>query len=221
MNSSSNAPLNELQTGKDRTVIKHAPGWKHEQASESEANVKADREPHPRNIEHLQNETIDHLHGDGDTLLKDMKEKAQAVGRNVAKASKECTDKVHDMGEGLSKDSRQYLNKANKEAKNLGEMASKQAEGGQGRKWTEQIKDEAENAKLSGEGYVDRAKTQAKEMRDKNLSPESKEYAYKVKEEVKQSGDLIMDGVKTGAQKMSALLKESMETAKKAVGMDK
>ncbi|GJJ78756.1 hypothetical protein EMPS_11115 [Entomortierella parvispora] len=234
---SNNAQFNELhQRKKDKTVIKHAPGWKQEDASESEANVKADREPHPRNVEHLQRETVDHLHGDGDTLLTDMKERAQVIGKNIAKASKEYSDKAQGVGDSLTEEGREYLKVAKNEARHLGEMASKQgpdyaqkaksraekmASQEDGQKWAEQIKDQAENAKLSGEGYVDQAVTQAKEMGDKNRSPESKDYAYKVKEDAKHSGDSVMDGVKTGAQKMGALLKETMETAKKAAGLDK
>ncbi|KAG0054302.1 hypothetical protein BGZ83_011507 [Gryganskiella cystojenkinii] len=228
----------ERPPSKDKTVIKHAPGWKHENASDSEASVKADREPHAPNVKHLQNETVDHLHGDGDTLLHDLKEKAQAVGYNVAQAGKEYAHKAQDMGENLSQSGQKYLNQTKEEVQHLSEKTSNQSqevaqkvktEAGkvtekdisrEGRKLADQVKNEAENVKISGKGYVDRAKTEVKEIRDKSLSPESKDYAFKVEQEAKQTGDSVLDGVKAGAQKMSSMLKGSMETAKKAVGMD-
>ncbi|CAJ0744979.1 17374_t:CDS:2 [Entrophospora sp. SA101] len=42
-------------------VQKHAPGWDETLASDSEAYVKADREPDPLSIPHLQNQTINDL----------------------------------------------------------------------------------------------------------------------------------------------------------------
>ncbi|KAF8986681.1 hypothetical protein BGZ52_008139 [Haplosporangium bisporale] len=43
--------------------IKTAPGWSHDDATESEADVKADREPLPKNMEELQKESVENLHG--------------------------------------------------------------------------------------------------------------------------------------------------------------
>ncbi|KAG0057454.1 hypothetical protein BGZ83_010022 [Gryganskiella cystojenkinii] len=41
--------------------LKSAPGWREEDASESEADIKADREPLPRGIKELQKESIETL----------------------------------------------------------------------------------------------------------------------------------------------------------------
>ncbi|CAG8470048.1 6255_t:CDS:2 [Paraglomus brasilianum] len=56
-----------LEKGKEkvlkaRNLIKNAPGWKEELASDSEAAVKADRGPDPDSLKVLQEETIDAIH---------------------------------------------------------------------------------------------------------------------------------------------------------------
>ncbi|KAG0034616.1 hypothetical protein BGZ81_003929 [Podila clonocystis] len=43
--------------------LKTAPAWSEENATESEMDVKADREPLPKNVESLQSKSIEHLHG--------------------------------------------------------------------------------------------------------------------------------------------------------------
>ncbi|KAF9350236.1 hypothetical protein BGX26_011550 [Mortierella sp. AD094] len=138
---------------KDQDAIKHAPGWKNENASESEASVKADREAHPPSTEHLQRESVEHLKSYGDHAIHDLKNKAQAVEENVSKNAKE------------------YANKAKKEAENVSENA--------------------------------------------------KEYADKAKKEAEKSSETLVDGVKSGAEKVTQFVKESVDSAKKAVGMDK
>ncbi|KAG0203964.1 hypothetical protein BGX28_003932 [Mortierella sp. GBA30] len=53
--------FSNARQGKESELLKHAPGWKHENASESEASIKADREPQPETLEYLQDETTKHL----------------------------------------------------------------------------------------------------------------------------------------------------------------
>ena len=43
--------------------LKSAPGWNNDNATESEADVKADREPLPKSLEELQKESVENLHG--------------------------------------------------------------------------------------------------------------------------------------------------------------
>ncbi|KAF9099026.1 hypothetical protein BGX29_007311 [Mortierella sp. GBA35] len=45
--------------GRGKDVIKSAPLWRDENATESEADVKADREPLPANVHELQRESIE------------------------------------------------------------------------------------------------------------------------------------------------------------------
>ncbi|CAO3570337.1 unnamed protein product [Mortierella alpina] len=111
----------------ENELLKHAPGWKHENASESEASVKADREPHPANVEHLQNETVKHLKNDRSTSVQDLKEEAEKKG---------------------------------------------------------------------------------------------KEFIDKAKSEIPRQEESVIDGVKAGAQKVTEFVKGSVDSAKKAVGMD-
>ncbi|KAF9987649.1 hypothetical protein BGZ75_000296 [Mortierella antarctica] len=111
----------------ENELLKHAPGWKRENASESEASVKADREPHPANVEHMQNETVRHLKNDGSTSVQDLKEEAEKKG---------------------------------------------------------------------------------------------KEFLDKAKSEIPQQEESVIDGVKAGAQKVTDFVKGSVDSAKKAVGMD-
>lgn len=42
-------------------TIKSAPLWRDENATESEADVKADREPLPSNMDELQRESVEHI----------------------------------------------------------------------------------------------------------------------------------------------------------------
>ncbi|KAF9313140.1 hypothetical protein BG003_005603 [Podila horticola] len=45
-----------------KDILKTAPGWDDDNATESEADVKADREPLPKNVEELQKESVENLH---------------------------------------------------------------------------------------------------------------------------------------------------------------
>ncbi|KAG0345293.1 hypothetical protein BG004_003806 [Podila humilis] len=54
-------------------AIKSAPGWDDETATESEADVKADREPLPSDLKQLQKETIDNLKANKDVTEGTMK----------------------------------------------------------------------------------------------------------------------------------------------------
>ncbi|CAG8530968.1 9691_t:CDS:2 [Paraglomus occultum] len=66
-----------LEKGKEKVLkddiraIKHAPGWKEELASESEAAVKADRGPDPDSVKVLQDETIRAMHSSKNEADKD------------------------------------------------------------------------------------------------------------------------------------------------------
>ncbi|CAG8435162.1 981_t:CDS:2 [Scutellospora calospora] len=78
-NVSDNDPLvierekKRLLGGKVKGPMKHAPGWNERLASDSEAMVKAEREPDHQSIAELQQETLSHLlnlHGDeGDEII--------------------------------------------------------------------------------------------------------------------------------------------------------
>lgn len=162
--------------------MKHAPGWKHENASQSEANVKADREPAPPNVEHLQNESVEHLKGKGDTMSKSatsamhgLKNKAQAMSENMSGQSQEYARKTMEAGENM-------VENVSEKTRGAGEYASKQ-----GRELSEKAQAEANKAKKGAEA----------------------------------AGENMMGSVKAGAEKVTQFVKESVDSAKKAVGMDK
>ncbi|KAG0341660.1 hypothetical protein BG000_008350 [Podila horticola] len=46
-----------------KDILKTAPGWDDDNATESEADVKADRESQPKSVEMLQRESVERLHG--------------------------------------------------------------------------------------------------------------------------------------------------------------
>ncbi|KAF9199315.1 hypothetical protein BGZ49_010600 [Haplosporangium sp. Z 27] len=122
--------------------IKHAPGWRGENASDSEASVKADRENHPANVEDLQKQSVEHLKSNSDHAIHDLKEK-------VEKAQ-------HIVEENVSQ-----------------------------------------------------------------VEENTKEFAEKAKKEFGKSSESIVDGVKSGTDKATEFVKESFESVKKAVGMNK
>ncbi|KAG0040742.1 hypothetical protein BGZ82_010560 [Podila clonocystis] len=45
-----------------KDTLKTAPGWDDDNATESEADIKADREPLPKNVAELQKESVENLH---------------------------------------------------------------------------------------------------------------------------------------------------------------
>ncbi|KAG0316113.1 hypothetical protein BGZ99_007042, partial [Dissophora globulifera] len=160
--------------------IKHAPGWKHENASDSEASVKADREPQPRNVEHLQRETVEHLRQNNAYTVDDLKNKAEAVGENISEQAKGYANKAKAAGESVAEQSKEYAQQAKKVVDE--NVSSKQAE------------EYTQKAKAAGE---------------------------QASKEAQQAGEGVMEGVKAGAEKVTQFVKESVDTAKKAVGMDK
>ncbi|KAF9159312.1 hypothetical protein DFQ26_006711 [Actinomortierella ambigua] len=60
----------------DQGELKSAPGWKEENATDSEADVKADREPLPKNVKELQSESIQNLRSK-ETLFDKVQDEAQ------------------------------------------------------------------------------------------------------------------------------------------------
>ncbi|KAF9951609.1 hypothetical protein BGZ72_006923 [Mortierella alpina] len=95
-------------------VIKHAPGWQEELASESEADVKADREPMPRDIHQLQHESVmairEKHHSTMDTA-------AQTLKHDFDKATSELNKEVKRFGQEMGQTKDQIKN----EFKNKGE----------------------------------------------------------------------------------------------------
>ncbi|KAK3809190.1 MAG: hypothetical protein J3Q66DRAFT_353180 [Benniella sp.] len=170
------------QVEEERDLLKHAPGWKHENASQSEANVKADREPSPPNVKHMQNESVEHLKGKADDMSKsatstmqDLKGKAQEMSENMSGQSQEYARKAMEVGENM-------VENVSETTRGAGEYASKQ-----GREMSEKAKTEASKAKKGAEA----------------------------------AGENVMGSVKAGAEKVTQFVKESVDSAKKAVGMNK
>ncbi|KAI8595490.1 hypothetical protein EDD21DRAFT_391099 [Dissophora ornata] len=179
---------------KENDLMKHAPGWKHENASDSEASIKADREPQPKNVEDLQKETVEHLKQDGSNTTGDLKNKAEALSEDLSKQAKEYANKAKAAGENLVEQSKEYAQKAKVE----GEKMTENMPGMEAKEYAKKARDMGEDASKQG-----------------------LEYAEKAKEEAQRTGESVVDGVKSGAEKMSQFVKESVDSAKKAVGMDK
>ncbi|KAI8597126.1 hypothetical protein EDD21DRAFT_447269 [Dissophora ornata] len=83
---------------KKKAVLKNAPGWNPALATESEADVKADREPLPGNVEELQRETVRIM-----TEANGIKQDAQKVSSFV-KGSIETAKKTIGIKEAKTED---------------------------------------------------------------------------------------------------------------------
>ncbi|KAG0223742.1 hypothetical protein B0O80DRAFT_432967 [Mortierella sp. GBAus27b] len=174
---------------RERDAIKHAPGWRHEDASESEANVKADREPPPQDVKSMQHESVKHLkdRASGDELS------SSATTAATTQAIHDLKNKAQSLGEDLSGMGHEYAQKA----RGVGEKV-------------------AEN--------VTQATTAAGDYAGKH----GQEFSDKTKEAVRPTtgpgagtGENVMGSVKSGAEKVGRFVKESVDSAKKAVGMGK
>ncbi|KAF9120386.1 hypothetical protein BGW39_011462 [Mortierella sp. 14UC] len=182
------------QNSQKEELMKHAPGWKHENASESEANVKADREPHPKDVSHMQHETVKHLKNDEEDFIDNLKTKA-------SETAKEFADKAKSMGSDTSNQGGEYLDKA----KRAGQAAK------------EEFGDKAKSISDQGADYVDQAKKaghEAKKTGEEHLS--ESDYVERAKREASNAQGMMKDG----AQKVSDFVKNTVDSAKKAVGMD-
>ncbi|KAG0271881.1 hypothetical protein BGZ95_000258 [Linnemannia exigua] len=174
-------------------LMKHAPGWKHENASESEASVKADREPHSRDVTHMQQETIKHMKEEEDVI--------DNIKAKVSETASEFVDKAKSLGSDASNQGGEYIDKA----KRAGQEAKKEF----GEK-TKPISDKERD-------YVDQAKKagqEAKKAGEEFLS--ESDYGERAKKEASNAQGMMKDG----AQKVSDFVKSTVDSAKKAVGMD-
>jgi len=232
------------QVDRPQDILKNAPGWKHENASQSEANVKADRSPHPADVRSLQNESVEHLKrsgAHGNTFssttqsaaqtargaVEDLKKKAQSMGENISEQSKEYTQKAKQVGENMVENTMDSTRTAGEYAAKQGqEMAGKaQTEADRMKKGAEQKGEKVmENVKSGAEKVkqeADAAASSTDSPTAENVLGSVKSGAEKVKKGAEATGENVIGSVKTGAQKVTQFVKESVDSAKKAVGMDK
>jgi len=205
---------------KDDELIKHAPGWKHENASESEASVKADREPHSRDVSRMQDETVKHLKRGEEDFIDNVKakasdtaeeyvNKAKSVGSQVSNYGGEYVDKATQAGQHAKEEYGDKAKKAGQEAQDKTQaMGSKMSD--QAKKVGEEAKSMGSKASEYGGEYVD----QAKKAGEKYLKGDD------IGERAKSEATHAQGMVKDGAQKVSDFVKSTVDSAKKAVGMD-
>ncbi|KAG0358573.1 hypothetical protein BGX24_005951 [Mortierella sp. AD032] len=175
-------------------MMKHAPGWKRENASESEASVKADREPNPRDVSDMQHDTIEHLKKEEADIISNFKAK-------VSETASEFADKAKSLGSHASDQGEEYIDKAKK----AGQEAKKEF-GEKARSISEQQGDFVDQAKRAGH--------EAKKAGEEHLSESG--YGERVKKEASNAQEMMKDG----AQKVGDFVKSTVDSAKKAVGMD-
>ncbi|KAF9919972.1 hypothetical protein FBU30_010302 [Linnemannia zychae] len=249
-------------------LMKHAPGWKHENASESEANVKADREPQPQDVSHLQDETVKYFKKDGEEdFLDNLKakategatsllHKAKSIGSQASNQGGEYMDKAREAGEEAKREYRHKVKSTGfqasekggeyvDQAKRMGEQVSEKGEEyinqakrmeqqamRSGQEAKNELKDKAKSttsqASEKGEEYVYQAKRVGEEFVDqaKRVGQEAKktgekymnesDYTDKIKKEAYETQGMLKDG----AQKVSDFVKSTVDSAKKAVGMN-
>ncbi|KAF9902792.1 hypothetical protein EC991_004527 [Linnemannia zychae] len=186
--------IHVAQKEQNEELMKHAPGWKHENASDSEAIVKADREPHPKDVSDMQHETVKHLKKDEGDFIDNLKTKATETAKEIA-------DKAKSMSSHTSSQGGEYLDKA----KRAGQEAKRE------------FGDNAKSVSDQGGDYVDQAKragNEAKKIGEEHLS--ESDYVERAKKEANNAQGMMKDG----AQKVSDFVKNTVDSAKKAVGMD-
>ncbi|KAF8929264.1 hypothetical protein BGZ47_001173 [Haplosporangium gracile] len=187
---------------KDDELIKHAPGWKHENASESEASVKADREPHSRDVSRMQDETVQHLKRGEEGFIDNVKAK-------TSETAEEYVNKAKSAGQHAKEEYGDKAKKAGQEAKDKTQaMGSKMSD--QAKKVGEEAKSMGSKASEYGGEYVD----QAKKAGEKYLKGD--DIGGRAKSEATHAQGMVKDG----AQKVSDFVKSTVDSAKKAVGMD-
>ncbi|KAF9568329.1 hypothetical protein EC968_002982 [Mortierella alpina] len=103
---------------KKMDVIKSAPGWQEELASESEADVKADRDPMPRDIHQLQYESVKAIREKHHSSVENA---AQTLKHDFDKATRELNEEVKRFGQEMGQ-TKDYLKH---ELKNKGEEGFK------------------------------------------------------------------------------------------------
>ncbi|KAF9178239.1 DnaJ sub C member 7, partial [Haplosporangium sp. Z 11] len=243
---SSNAP----QWGHNE-LLKNAPGWKHENASASEASVKADRDPQPTNIQDLQRETVEHVkktdsRGNKSTIdsVKDvanmMKDEASKKGEEYMEEGKEAFNKAKtqasNMTEDIMRKGQETADKAKAQAGNVTENIMRKGQETadkagnmtedmmrKGQETADRAKTEAGNMKedllQKGQETADRAKAEAGNMKE-DLLQKGQETADRAKINASRKDETVFDTVKAEAQKAKEYVQESLESAKKAVGMD-
>lgn len=215
---------NAAQKEEREELIKHAPGWKHENASESEASVKADREPHARDVSHMQNETVKHLKRGEEDFVDNLKTKA-------TETVQEYVDKAKSMGTQVSDNGGEYVDKA----KQAGQQA-KELYGDKTKKAGQQAKEEVgDKTQAMGSKMSDQAKKVGEEV--KSMGTKVSEYGGEYVSQAKKAGEKYLKDedyvdqakseasnaqgmMKDGAQKVSDFVKSTVDSAKKAVGMD-
>ncbi|KAF9365523.1 hypothetical protein BGX34_009666 [Mortierella sp. NVP85] len=88
---------NSTLSNKEKNVIKSAPGWNPDLATESEADVKADRDPLPKNIKELQKETIEVIiENQGGNKVK---QAAERISEKFEKFEDKLEKNIEEKGE--------------------------------------------------------------------------------------------------------------------------
>ncbi|KAI7816609.1 hypothetical protein BC939DRAFT_468584 [Gamsiella multidivaricata] len=154
-----------MQVNNKKDVIKSAPGWSPEKATESEADVKADREPSPSNIRELQEETIE--------IIVEKEDSNGNIFEKTTQKLKHTIEEVEDSG-GRAE----------------------------------------ENMVKNGEKVIEKMAHRAEEV-----GAALGKTTGTVKNRVEYAEDSVKHEVKTGAQKVSEFVKESIDSVKKTVGL--
>ncbi|KAF9434474.1 hypothetical protein BGZ76_007963 [Entomortierella beljakovae] len=99
-----------------KDLIKDAPGWDSAHATESEADVKADRQRPPKDMSQLQDETVEFVNDDRTSQA--FKKKTEQLGKKFGKVGEKIGEESEEVVEDLS-------NLAQKAGAKLGKVAGK------------------------------------------------------------------------------------------------
>ncbi|GJJ76236.1 hypothetical protein EMPS_08595 [Entomortierella parvispora] len=149
----SNSPQNYK-----REFLKSAPGWNEDNASESEADIKADREPLPKDMKDLQRESVQQLedHKNEGKVVEGFGSFSKAVNdfrhdfeQGVGSAEK----KVHQKGEEVLRDVKHtadsWKKSTNEEVEGWKKTIEKEADGwkkaAEANSWKKSVDKEAES----------------------------------------------------------------------------
>src|SRR5690606_5089756 len=95
--------LHDVNIVYKKDVIKSAPGWDSDLASESEADVKADRDPLPRNVAELQRETVEVIRekDNGASNIKEFDQATTELEEEIQRVGQEINQRGKNIRKGM------------------------------------------------------------------------------------------------------------------------
>ncbi|KAF9908226.1 hypothetical protein BX616_000219 [Lobosporangium transversale] len=208
--------------------IKSAPGWAPENATESEAEVKADREPIPKDLLEFQKETIEIIvenDKDGASEIKqiadDFFKRLEKLGEKIG-VKLEVKDKTsRELGEMIEK------LEVKLKLKRVDTSSNHHITDDDLHRRLEKLEEElsqklGKDMNGKSEVIIEKLAYRAEEAGAAlgNVAGTVKGRVDRAEDRIEDAGESVVDGVKAGAHKVSNFVKESLDSVKKTVGIN-